>query len=116
MSGAPNGWGDKRSLIVLAVISAVTYLILVAAARNPRLINIPFAIDRDDPRVVYILRSMASTMKAILMLAFFWIIRGIVDTANGRANGIGVAFLPVVSGLILVTLVVYSIRLKAAAR
>src|ERR1700722_12459637 len=50
-SGRPNGWGGKGQLWALAAVNVGTYVLMTLASRYPRLVNLPFSIDRDDPQV-----------------------------------------------------------------
>ena len=111
ISGKPNGWHGKSFLLILPLIAAVTWVVITAAQRYPRLINIPFTIDRDSPEVQSLLRSMMIAEKTTVALTFAWLMRGMVRTALGRAEGIGQWFLPITLVLIFAPLAVYSVKL-----
>ncbi len=111
MSGKPNGWHRKRFLLILPCIAAVTWIVITVAQRYPRLINIPFMINRDSPEVQHILRSMMIAEKTTMALLFAWLMQGMVRTALGRAEGLGQGFLPLALVLIFAPLIVYSVRL-----
>lgn len=111
MSGKPNGWHGKRFLLILPSIAAVTWIVITVAQRYPRLINIPFTIDRDSPEVQRILRSMMIAEKTTMALLFAWLMRGMVRTALGRVEGLGQGLLPLALVLIFAPLIVYSVKL-----
>jgi uncharacterized membrane protein len=110
-SGKPNGWRGKGLLLVLPCVAAVVWVVITASQRYQRLINLPFTIDRDSPEVQSVLRSMMIAEKTAVALLFAWLMRGIVRTALGRADGIGQGFLPLALVLIVAPLIVYSVRL-----
>ena len=111
ISGKPNGWHGKSFLLILPCIAAVVWVLITVAQRSPRLINIPFTIDRDSPEVQSVLRSMMIAEKTAVAVTFAWLMRGMVRTALGRAEGLGQWFLPVTLVLIFTPLIVYSVKL-----
>lgn len=110
-AGAPDNWGDKNVLIVLAGFNAATWILLTFAERFPGLVNVPFAIDRSDPEVQTLLRGMVIALKTVLAIGGFWLMRGIVHTAFGNAQGIGGAFLPALLVLMAISIVWYTAKL-----
>ena len=110
-SGKPNGWHGRASLLILPCTAALIWIVTTVAQRNQRLINIPFTIDRDSAEVQSVLRNMMIAEKTTTALLFAWLMRGMVRTALGRAEGIGQGFLPLALALIFAPLIVYSVRL-----
>jgi len=90
--GNPNAWGTKNGLWVLPVVAVGLYLLLTAASRYQRLINLPVRVDRDLPEVRKLLLTMAICMKAVIMLMFAYISWAGINTALGRAQGLGRMF------------------------
>ena len=111
ISGKPNGWHGKSFLLILPGIAAVVWIVITVAQRYPRLINIPFTINRDSPEVQSVLRSMMIAEKTTMALLFAWLMQGMVRTALGRAEGLGQGFLPLALVLIFAPLIVYSVKL-----
>jgi len=109
--GKPNGYHGKRFLLILPGIAAVVWIVMTLAQRYQRLINIPFTIDRDSPEVQSVLRSMTIVEETTVTLTFAWLMRGMVRTALGRAEGIGQGFVPLALALISAPLIVYSVKL-----
>lgn len=116
ISGKPNGWHGKGFLLILPAIAAVVWAVITVAEREPRLINIPFAIDRDSPEVQRVLRNMMIAEKTSTALMFAWLMSGMVRTALGRAEGIGQWFLPLALALIFGPVIVYSVKLRRLRR
>jgi uncharacterized membrane protein len=110
-SGKPNGWHGKVFLLILPGIAAVVWTVVTVAQRYPRLINIPFTIDRDSPEVQSLLRTMMVAEKTTMALLFAWLMHGMVRTALGRAEGIGQGFVPLALVLISAPIIVYSVKL-----
>jgi uncharacterized membrane protein len=92
--GDPNAWGGKSGLWALPVVAVGLYLLLTAASRYQRLINLPVRVDRDLPAVRKLLLTMAIWMKATIMLMFAYISWAGINTALGRTQGLGRMFLP----------------------
>jgi len=111
ISGKPNGWRGKGFLLILPCTAAVVWISLTVAQRYQRLINIPFTIDRDSPEIQIVLRDMMIAEKTTMAILFAWLMRGMVRTALGRAEGLGQAFLPLALVLIFAPLVMYSVKL-----
>jgi len=111
ISGKPNGWHGKGSLLILPSTAVIVWIVMTAAQRYQSLINIPFTIDRDSPEVQSVLRNMMIAGKTTMALLFAWLMRGTVRTALGRAEGIGQWVLPLTLALIFVPLIVYSVKL-----
>jgi len=93
-SGNPNAWGGKNVLWVLPIVAVGLYLLLTTAARYQRLINLPIRVDRDLPEVRKLLLTMTICMKAVMMLMLAYISWAGINTALGRAEGLGRMFLP----------------------
>ncbi len=113
VSGKPDGWGNKNILWILALTNVGTYVVLTMASRFQGLINLPFRIDRDAPEVQRLLRSMAIVLKAVLMLTFLYIMQAMVNTALGRADGLGIQFLPIFLAATFVPLILFSLKLRS---
>jgi uncharacterized membrane protein len=111
ISGKPNGWHGKSFLLILPGIAAVVWIVITVSQRHPRLINIPFRIDRDSPEVQSVLRNMMIAEKTTTALMFAWLMRGMVRTALGRADGIGQWFFPLTLVLIFAPPIVYLVKL-----
>jgi uncharacterized membrane protein len=109
--GKPNGYHGKRFLLILPGIAAVVWVVITLSQRYQRLINIPFTIDRDSPEVQNVLRSMMIAEKTTVAVTFAWLMRGMVRTALGLAEGIGQGFVPLALAFIFAPLIVYSVKL-----
>lgn len=109
-SGTPDGWGSKQTLLFLAAVGVVLYLVMFILSRFPHLYNYPFTITESNAEVQY---RMASTFMIVLANVIIWMFAYIVwqtiQTALGQSEGMGSWFLPVFLCLTFVPIVVYLI-------
>ncbi len=113
ITGKPDRWGGKGSLLILPFAALVASGLLTFAGRNQSMINLPMTVDRDDPEVQAVLRSMAGCLKAVLLLVFLYLTIASVLTAAGQAQGLGRAFLPVSMAAVFGSLIYYLRRLNS---
>ena len=107
-SGEPDDYGSKNSLWMLPVIALVVYAILSLVSRIPEKFNYPVTITPANARKQYTLGiRLIRYLKLVIVLMFFFISYGTVQTALGIASGLGIWFLPVFLGIILVPIVIY---------
>lgn len=96
-SGLPDGWGSKQTMLFVAGVGAVLYLVMFVLSRYPHLYNYPWAITESNAEIQY---SMASTFMVVLANVIIWMFTYIVwqtiQTALGQSEGMGSWFLPVV--------------------
>jgi uncharacterized membrane protein len=112
-NGAPNRWGGKGVLWVLPLTGLGIYVLMTAAARFQRLINLPFAVDRSAPEVKRLLLSLSVWMKATVLAVFVYLQQAMMATALGRAQGLGAAFLPFVLLATFVPMIYFTKRLAS---
>lgn len=110
--GYPNAWGGKNGAWLLAIVAAGLYLLLTAASRYQRLINLPVRVDRNLPAVKKLLLTMAICLKAILTLMLAYISWAGINTALGKAQGLGPMFLPLFLAATLVPLIFFTRKLQ----
>lgn len=111
LEGDPNIWGGKGYLLVTPFVAAGLYVLMTATSRYGGCINLPIAIDRKSPEIQQILLTMTQFMKAALVLAFAYISWAGINTAMGRAQGLGGAFLPILLAGLFGPLIYFTIRL-----
>src|SRR5262245_9903463 len=73
VTGTPNRWGGKGWLWGLPLTALGMYILMTAASRFPRLINLPFAVDRNTPEVKRLLLSISVWMKATILVVFAYL-------------------------------------------
>jgi hypothetical protein len=115
-SGQADAWSSKETMWLVPIVLAALYLLLSLTQRFPRMINIPFDIDRTDPEVRGLLALMMLWLKALMSLTFLWIVWSQIETALGRATGLGLVFLPFSLGGTTVVTVFFLKRLRRYRR
>lgn len=86
ISGAPDGFGGKSTLLVLLVIDAVIFAILSATPFYPHLINMP---GPRTPASAQAGIAMTRVLKLEVMTFMAYVTWGIIQTAFGQAGGLG---------------------------
>lgn len=74
--------------------------------------NIPFAIDKNNPEVLAILNEFLAVTKASVMLVLGVSCWRSVEVAMGRAAGLGIEFLPLTMVVIFAPIVTYLVKLS----
>lgn len=111
-SGKPNGWGGKNSLWILPGTAVGLYVLLTLAARYQQLINLPISVDRSRPEVRQIIFRFANVLKAAILIVLFYLSWASVNTALGKATGLGRQTLPIILVAVAVPLVYYVLKLR----
>jgi|SRR5678815_3253198 uncharacterized membrane protein len=93
VSGEPDGWGGKTSLLLTPLIGAVAYASFTVLSRFPHKLNYLWAITESNARRQYILsRRMLSAVKLVLVFNFFYITWSTIRTALGNRMGLSPFF------------------------
>lgn len=106
LSGEPDGWGGRRTLLMLPAVSLVVYLVLSAVQLLPaRWYSYPVALTDDNrARQHRLANGLILGLKAASMGLFAHLTLAVLRTALGRADGLGpwflVGWLAVILGLI----------------
>jgi uncharacterized membrane protein len=97
LSGRPDAWSQKVTMLVLPLISAVLYLSLSVLSRSPHHFTYPWPITPENARAQYRwARQLVVNLKVVVVCAFGWILWGTIQTGLGNRAGLGALFLPVV--------------------
>jgi uncharacterized membrane protein len=95
VSGRPDGWGGKTSLLVLLAVSVGMFLMLTVISRFPHWCNFPWRITEENAERQYrIVKDMLAWMKAELVWLFTYIIWATQQVALQKAEGLSPWFLP----------------------
>lgn len=114
-SGPPNGFGPKAAIWTLPCVAVFLYLLLTLTCRHPELASLPASITEEQrgiarPQIIELL----GWVRAEVMWMFAWLTWTTVQVALGRSSGLSAAFGPVTLGSILLTPVVFWLRIRAA--
>lgn len=108
ISGQPDAWNGKGLLLVLPSISAGLYIGLTILSRYPHIYNYAWPITPENAATQYRLaRQMIIVFKTEIVWLFAYVIWQTIQTALGRAQGLGEAFLPIFLSTIFGTLILY---------
>ncbi len=112
--GLPNSWGPKPWVLLLPLVAVGFYFGLGTLAKRPQSFNYPFAItDENRPRQYALASLLVQALRAEALWVFAYMEWGMVQTALGRATGLGGWFLAAALAAVFGTIAVY---LVAAAR
>jgi uncharacterized membrane protein len=110
-SGEADGFGRKASIVGLPVIATLLYIGLTLLNRVPHIFNFPTPVTQDNALRQYTNATrMIRYLKLILVLVFAGISFQTIQQANGKADGLGVWFLPVTLGAIFLPLLYFVIN------
>lgn len=110
-SGSPDAWGGKWTLWLLPGISLVLYVGLTILSRYPHIYNYPWPITEKNAAAQYHLAlSLIGALKAEIIVVFAYLQQQTIQVALGKAEGLGVAFLPIFLILIFGTVGIYFVK------
>ncbi len=106
--GQADDTGPRSTALIMPFISVFIYALLTIVSRFPHRFNFAVAINAKNAmrQYTFALRLIRS-LKVIIMWLFFFIIQGIVRSALGGTEGLGLWFLPVFLAFTFVPLIVY---------
>ncbi|NMA02279.1 MAG: DUF1648 domain-containing protein [Clostridia bacterium] len=107
-SGAPDGWGGKGMLLFLTGMNIMMYLLLTIVNKFPHTFNYPVKITPENAlKQYYLARHLLGFLKTETVLLFTYILWGTIQVALGKAEGLGILFLPIILFIIFGTIGVY---------
>jgi len=115
IAGQPDGWGGRETVLLLPGASLFLYLMLSAVQRIPaRFYNFPVALtEANRARQYRLARELILALKATVMGLFAHITYALVETALGRADGLGPWLVP---GWLVVTFGLIGVYVARALR
>ncbi len=101
--GQADNYGNKIAIFFLPVVATIVYFGLTWLNKYPHVFNYPVKITVANAKAQFqVATRLIRFVKLSILLIFFLIILFTYLTAMGIANGLGIWFLPVVEGLLLV--------------
>ena len=89
-SGTPDGWGSKHSLLYLAGVGALLYVVMFVLSRYPHLYNYLTTITESNAETQY---RMAMDLMIVLGNVIIWMFTYMtwqtIQTALGQSEGMG---------------------------
>lgn len=115
-SGAPDAWGGKGMLLFLTVMNIMLYLLLTIVSRFPHTFNYPVKITTENAlKQYYLARNLLLFLKTETVFLFTYILWGTIQVAQGKAEGLGILFLPIFLFIIFATIGVYFYKASKSA-
>lgn len=95
-SGIVDSWGNKWSLMTLPCVGILFYVLLTIVSKFPHIFNYPWPITEDNVQSQYrIGRLMIISLKAEMVWLFTYLEWQSIQVSIGKAQGLGIAFLPI---------------------
>ena len=115
LSGAPNHFSGKSSLLMLPVVSFLLYGLLIVTALSPRILNYPIVVnDKNQAQLQSLALALIGWLKAEVLWIFVWLTWIAVRTAEGRMHGVPRSFSGASLGVIGVTILFFVVRMRRA--
>ncbi len=110
-SGQADGHGSKATIFLLPVIATITSLGITALSKHPHLFNFPVELTPENSERQYTNAvRMIRFMKLSLSITFTLIVFGMIQSAQGKSDGLGVWFLPFTLALIVVPTMYFMVK------
>src|SRR6266436_100866 len=114
LSGAPDAYGGKGSLLILPILSVCLAVLLVFVSRYPHRYNYPWPITVENaPRQYYLARLLLRWITLEMVWMFCGLQWILIQAAQSHAGGAILLFTPVIVLTLIVTIILYR---RAAAR
>ena len=109
-AGKPDGFGDKSTIFILPVLTSILFIGMTILNRFPHIFNYPSNITNQNAERQYIIATkLIRYLKLIVVLAFSSIGLMTSLTANNKLSGLGIWFLPLFMGIIIIP-IIYAIK------
>ena len=109
--GAPDGWGSKSTLLFIPLITTVIFAALTLLSRFPHIYNYPWKLTGQNAGTQYLYaRTFLTAIKTEVIWLFGFVEYGIVQTAAGKSEGLGVSILPIILLVFFGTVVFYFLK------
>lgn len=96
VSGKPDGWGAKKSLLTLPVLGTFMYIGMWVLSKYPHIYNYPVKITEKNAADQYLIgREMINYIRTLVVLLFGYMEWVTIQTALGNSTGVGSWFIGV---------------------
>ncbi|MFT3823645.1 MAG: DUF1648 domain-containing protein [Chitinophagaceae bacterium] len=110
-AGQADGFGGKATILTLPLIATVLFIAMTILNKFPNVFNYPISITKDNAFRQYTNATrLIRYLKLIIVFIFGLIVFKTIQNANGKADGLGVWFLPLTVGLILIPLTYFIVK------
>ena len=110
-AGQADGFGGKATILTLPLIATILFIGLTILNKFPHVFNYPANITQDNAFRQYTNATrLIRYLKLIIVFIFGLIEFKTIQNASGKADGLGVWFLPMTMGLIFIPLIYFVIK------
>jgi hypothetical protein len=111
VSGPPNSYGPKGGIWMLPIVGFLLYCFLTLVSRIPLGFNYPFDSTAElRTRLQPLTLELVGWLKAEVVWTFAWLTWTVLQISLGRSSGLSPAFPVVTLGAVVLTIVVFLIR------
>jgi len=113
ISGAPDRFGNKSSVLLLPIIASIMHILLVFLSKMPRCFNYPVKVTEKNGEALYkIGKELILLLDIELCLMFIILLWRDVQSAIGNTSGLGIGIMCISMAIILSTVVYETIRMR----
>lgn len=114
-AGTPDGFGEKSTIFVLAVLSSVLFIGMTILNRFPHIFNYPTKITSENAERQYTIATrLIRYLKLIVVFTFSTIGLMTLLTTNNKLSGLGIWFLPLFIGIVIIPMIYAIVKLFRA--
>ncbi|PEE40849.1 DUF1648 domain-containing protein [Bacillus pseudomycoides] len=111
--GRPDGWSGKESILILPIVGLLLFFLLYMLGKASQLFNYSMNVSEEKaPKLYAEGRRLMIALNIEISFFFFIATWKEVQTAIGKADGLGSWFLISFIVILFVTLIVYIIRFR----
>jgi hypothetical protein len=104
LSGLPDAWGGRGSLLFLPIVGFFLYVMMTVIYRYPQIYNYPVKLTEANVERLYRRsRSLIQWLKAEILWLFWYLEWQTIQIGLGKSGGLGGAFLPILLLVLVVT-------------
>lgn len=108
LSGIPDTWGKKESLLFIPMVAVVLYIIMSIVTKYPHTFSFLWKDTGKTTKAQYqSARHLLVALKAEIILSFAYIQWITIQVAFGKAEGLGGLFFPLILIIVLGTVGIY---------
>lgn len=117
MSGTPNAWGTRNSLLLFAILPLVMHVGLTILSRVPWTYNYPTKVTEENAARLYALgRGMMLWLRTEIVWLFALLGWQTIQVATGQATALGPPLIFPALGIIYGTVIYYLVLMYRARR
>jgi len=113
ISGAPDRFGNKSSVLLLPIIASIMHILLVVLSNIPNCFNYPVSVTEKSAEVLYkIGKELILLLDMEISLTFLILLWEDIQSSIGNISGLGIGIMFISMAIILGTVVYETIRMR----